>query len=545
MNRLISLEPSNLVTIRIEHGQKCHGKITLNNVMYTMPVAFRFQPLIKTRYSIKPQSGIIPPLEKLTVEIVYHLNPGSDVPDLFPYSNDSFLLHSVVVPGATAKDYSNSYDAVPNDWFTAKKKQVFTDSGIKVMFVGSAVLARLVAHGSMDEIRDVLEKSDSSWRAADSVDNEGNSLLHLAISQSRADLVQLILEFDPDVEAPSRLGYSPIEAAVESGEALIVELLLARKASTNRSVNSTAGPIHLAARGGHMDVLRLLILKGADVDALTKDGNTALHLAVAEQRRDCVRLLLANGANPNVRDTFDGDAPLHVAAALGDEYLVKLLLQKGANKDVRNRVGRTAYDMAAENGHTKLFDALKLGDSLSLASRKGEVRTMLRLIEHGAAINGRDQHGWTALHRACFKGRVEAVRALLEKGVDVDAKDEDGYTALHCAVESGHADVIELVVKKGEADVEARTNKGVTPLQIAESFGYSGITRVLIQGGAIRDYKSNNNNKNNNNDSDISKKMMIVSMEEDQGLKKKKKSRIIRGRAARGSFDRSTASIMV
>ncbi|XP_062109838.1 protein VAPYRIN-like [Humulus lupulus] len=540
MNRLISLEPSNLVAIRIEPGQKCYGQITLRNVMYTMPVAFRFQPLIKTRYSVKPQSGIIPPLEKITVEIVYHLTPGSTLPEYFPYSNDSFLLHSVVVPGATTRDYSTTYDAVPSDWFTTKKKQVFTDSGVKIMFVGSSVLARLVADGSMDEIRDVLEKSDPSWRAADSVDYEGQSLLHSAISQSRADLVQLILEFDPDVEAPSRSGCSPIEAAADSGEALIVELLLARKASTNRSENSTWGPIHLAARGGHIDVLRLLILKGANVDALTKDGNTALHLAVEEQRRDCVRLLLANGAMPDIRDTFDGDAPLHIAAVLGDEYLVKLLLQKGANKYVRNRAGRTAYDVAAENGHAKLFDALRLGDNLCTAARKGEVRTMVRLIEHGAAINGRDQHGWTALHRACFKGRVEAVRALLEKGVDVDAKDEDGYTALHCAAESGHADVIELVVKKGGADVEARTNKGVTALQIAESLGYSGITRLLIHGGATRDHK--NNTKNNYNDDDISQKM-IVSMEGDQELKKKKSR--IRGRAVRGSFDRSKALVMV
>lgn len=166
--------------------------------------------------------------------------------------------------------------------------------------------------------------------------------------------------------------------------------------------------------------------------------------------------------------------------------MVKLLLQKGANKDIRNRAGKTAYEVAAEYGQNRLFDALKLGDSLCVAARKGEVRTIQRLIENGAAINGRDQHGWTALHRASFKGKIDAVRALLEKGIDIDAKDEDGYTALHCAVESGQTEVIELLVKKG-ADVEARTNKGVTPLQIAESLHYTGVTRILIHGGATKD----------------------------------------------------------
>ena len=453
--------------------------------MYTMPVAFRVQPMNKMRYTVKPQAGIIAPLATMTIEITYHLPPGYLLPNSFPHCDDSFLLHSIVVPGAAVKSPTSSCDQVLNEWFTTKKKQVFTDSGIRIMFVGSPVLARLVEDGSMDEIREVLEKSESDWNAANSVDSEGQTLLHLAIGQGRADLVQLILEFEPDVEAQSRLGSTPLEAAAAAGEELIVELLLARRASTERSRSSAFGPIHLAARGGHMEVLRLLLLKGADPNAVTRDGNTALHLSAVERRRDCSRLLLASGARADIRNK-DGDAPLHIAAGLGDEQMVKLLLQKGANKDIRNQSGKTAYNLAAAYGHNRLFDVLSLGDNLCAAARKGEVRTIHRLIETGAAINGLDQHGWTALHRAAFKGRTEAVRTLTEKGVDIDAREEDGYTALHCAVEAGHADVIELLVKKG-ADVKARTGKGVTALQIAESLNYLGIVRILRNVGASKD----------------------------------------------------------
>ncbi|XWS64880.1 hypothetical protein CRYUN_Cryun05aG0042200 [Craigia yunnanensis] len=485
MDRLISLEPSNLVAVRIEPGQKCYGELTLRNVMYTMPVAFRLQPVNKGRYTVKPQSGIIAPLGTLNVEIVYYLPPGSFLPDSLPLSDDSFLLHSAVVPGAAIKDSTSNLDAVPNDWFTTRKKQVFIDSGIKIMFVGSPVLVQLVMDGSMDEIRELLERSDPTWNPADSVDSHGQTLLHIAIAQSRPDIVQLLLEFEPDVQLQNQSGSTPLEAAAGCGEELIVELLLANKASTERSESSSWGPIHLAAVGGHIEVLRLLLLKGANVDALTKDGNTALHLAVEERRKDCTRLLLANGSKPDVSNTRDGDTPLHIAAGRGDEQMVKLLLQKGANKDIRNKIGKTAYDVAAEYGHIRLFDALKLADSLCLAARKGEVRTIQRLIENGAVISGRDQHGWTALHRASFKGRTDAVRMLIDKGIDVDSKDEDGYTALHCAVESGHTEVVELLVKKG-ADVEARTKKGVTLLQIADSLHYAGISRILIHGGATK-----------------------------------------------------------
>ncbi|KAK6942468.1 Ankyrin repeat [Dillenia turbinata] len=497
-----------------------------------MPVAFRLQPINRSRYTVKPQSGIISPLSTLVIEITYHLSPHSMLPDSFPQSDDSFLLHSVVVPGAAVKDRKSTFDSIPNDWFTTKKKQVFIDSGLKIMFVGGPILAHLVTDGAMDEVREVLERSDPSWRPADSVDANGQTLLHLAISQSRPDLVQLILEFEPDLEAPNRSGSTPLETAAANGEALIAELLLARRASTERSESSNLGPIHVAAGGGHMEVLRLLLLKGANADALTKDGNTALHLAVEERRRDCARLLLANGARPDIRNGSDGDTPLHIAAGLGDEQMVKLLLQKGANKDVQNRLGKTAWDVATEFGHARLFDALRLGDSLCMAARKGDVRTINRLLENGAAINGRDQRGWTALHRACFKGKFDAVKTLIEKGTDIDAREEDGYTALHCAVESGHVEVIEMLVKKG-ADVESRTNKGVTPLRIAESLQYSGITRILIHAGAAKD--------------DVSQVFTAASLsfggekdgkESDNNVMQLKK-KPSRGRAIRHSFDRS------
>ncbi|XP_057805186.1 protein VAPYRIN-like [Salvia miltiorrhiza] len=479
MDRLISLEPSNVVTVRMEAGHKSSGSITLRNVMYTMPVAFRLHPTNKARYTVAPQSGIILPLTTLTLEITYHPPPA--LPHRYPHCDDTFVLQSVVAPGAAVKNLSSTYDAVPSDWFTNKKKQVYSDSGIRIMFVGSAVLTHLVAKGFMDDIREVLEKSDPLWRPADSLDSDGQPLLHLAIAQSRADLVQLLLEFNPDVEAPGREGSTPLEAAAAAGEALIVELLLAHKANPERSEASNWGPIHLAAANGHADVVRHLLLKGADANALTKDGRAALHLAAEERRRDCVRLLLASAARPDVRSARDGETPLHVAAGLGDEQMVKLLLHKGANKDVRSRAGKTAYDLAAESGHARLYDALRLGDSLCAAARKGDLRMVVRLIESGAAVNGRDQNGWTALHRAAFKGRVDVARAVIEKGIDANAKDEEGYTALHCAVESGHVDVIEMLVKKG-ADVEARTNKGVTALQIAQSLNYSGIIRLLARG---------------------------------------------------------------
>ncbi|XP_076937554.1 protein VAPYRIN-like [Bidens hawaiensis] len=514
MDRLISLEPSNVVPLRLEPGEKCSGKLILRNVMYTMPVAFQLKPVNKFGYTVRPQTGIIPPLLTVRVEVSYDLPPNATIPESYPYSDDVFLLHSVVVPGAAVKTASMN-GSVPSDWFTTRKKQVFIDSGIKVMFVGSVVLAKLVSNGSVDDIRDVLEKSDPSWKAVDSVTPDGQTLLHLAVSLGRPDLVQVLLEFKPDVNAQSTRSTrsTPLEAAVESGESLIVELLLANQANINRTDPSAWGPIHLAAGAGHVDILRLLLVKGVNVDAVTKDGNTALHLAVEERRQDCARLLLASGARFDVCSAGAGETPLHIAAALGDEHMVNLLIQKGANKNIQNRDKKTAYDVAAEHGHTRLYDVLGLADTLCVATRKGDIKTIKRVIQNGVTLNGPDQNGWTVLHRASFKGWADITRVLIKNGVDIDARDEDGYTALHCAVESGHVDVIELLVKNG-ADVEARTNKGATAMQIAKSLSYIGIIRVLM-------------------DSSQTGRMGSI------------KKRGARGLAIRGSFDQSAEPLTV
>ncbi|MFS8002168.1 putative PapD-like superfamily protein [Helianthus anomalus] len=119
MDRLISLEPSNVVAIRLEQGQKCYGRLTLRNVMYTMPVAFQLQPMNK--------AGIISPLTTVTVEITYDFPPSSSL--LGSLTIRFCYIAWWFLPGATLK--IRHQPMMPIDWFTTRKKQVFVDSGIK------------------------------------------------------------------------------------------------------------------------------------------------------------------------------------------------------------------------------------------------------------------------------------------------------------------------------------------------------------------------------------------------------------------------------
>jgi hypothetical protein len=108
---------------------------------------------------------------------------------------DAFLMHSVVAPGAAVREPVTALDSVNPEWFSARKKQVFVDSGIRACFAGASVAARLVAAGAVEALREVLDRGEPEWGTADAEDESGLTLLDLAVGLGRADVVQVLLEY--------------------------------------------------------------------------------------------------------------------------------------------------------------------------------------------------------------------------------------------------------------------------------------------------------------------------------------------------------------
>eukprot|EP00929_Paragymnodinium_shiwhaense_P112393 TRINITY_DN80652_c0_g1_i1.p1 TRINITY_DN80652_c0_g1~~TRINITY_DN80652_c0_g1_i1.p1 ORF type:complete len:159 (+),score=33.29 TRINITY_DN80652_c0_g1_i1:51-527(+) len=122
-----------------------------------------------------------------------------------------------------------------------------------------------------------------------------------------------------------------------------------------------------AAAAGDVASVRQLILQGADPDALNHDPEvfSAVRMAVGENHVACLGIMLLAGADANQIDAFDGLTPLLAAAHKGHVDCLRLLLLAGAvpmqtaSEDCecylrgfqRERFGKTALDIAKENGH--------------------------------------------------------------------------------------------------------------------------------------------------------------------------------------------------
>lgn len=201
--------------------------------------------------------------------------------------------------------------------------------------------------------------------------------------------------------------------------------------------------------------------------------------------------LLAAGANPNV--TQQGSTPLHKAAMRDHRAVMTLLINGGANVNVKDNHGRTPL---AEAAGSRTPDAVKLlldsgakadGFALGQAAGLGRLETVKLLLD--ARANPDD-----GLVRAAQGGHVEIVKLLLQKGADVKtrAQSDLGDTALHTAALQGGVETVELLLKHG-ADPNAVNNESQTPLHRAIA-GDSDLRRVklLVESGARLDIPDKN-----------------------------------------------------
>ena len=104
-------------------------------------------------------------------------------------------------------------------------------------------------------------------------------------------------------------------------------------------------------------------------------------------------------------------------------------------------------------------------------AESGEIDELDDLLPR-ASINGRNEHGMTALMRAAYHGRVQMVRALLEHGADPNLTRNDNFTALSLAAFFGHSEIVEMLIGYGaRTDVATRYGTSAHMWAQARSFG--------------------------------------------------------------------------
>lgn len=96
------------------------------------------------------------------------------------------------------------------------------------------------------------------------------------------------------------------------------------------------------------------------------------------------------------------------------------------------------------------------------------------LVEAGANVNSKDEHGYTPLRITYDE---ETQRMLLDAGADVDSWDNRGETPLHDAVRWAGVDTARVLLEAG-ADPTVTNDAGRTPREVEPVTGSEALELV-------------------------------------------------------------------
>ena len=185
----------------------------------------------------------------------------------------------------------------------------------------------------------------------------------------------------------------------------------------------------LAAGCNEKEIVQMLLKKGFDINTQDETQLSPIYLATLRGHIDMVKFLIHNGANVNQKTTY-GFTSIHAAVWFDKPEIEKVLLRNGAQVDQPLDIGATALHAACQTGKTEIGK---------------------KFLNIGANIEAIDptNHNWTPLHWAAAKNKPETVHMLLENQANIEAQSVNGVTPLNLSIIKGHWLVFDTLLQFG------------------------------------------------------------------------------------------------
>lgn len=320
-----------------------------------------------------------------------------------------------------------------------------------------------------------------------------------AVKTGTPDQVRALAAKDPAiVNVKDSAGRSPLHHAAIVGSVPMIECLLSLGAAIDAQTPEDLTPLLEAVRSGKDAAANALIDTGARIDGV-------LHSAASFNRPAVMDRLLAKGAAIEARDAW-GYTPLTFAtrAGMGGPFeAIDLVVRKGADFNLPDSEGNTPLDNAILYGRSdsRTIDLLlarsaavnarpsELAYTLPAVARRGQVRLFdYYMAKGGEALLAAESSRLDIMRSAMIGGSIEMVKALQARGIPLDlTADRNGETPLHGLASNPQGlGMIGFLVGNG-ANVNARTNDGRSPCNVAEAAGNRGAAALLLKLGASPD----------------------------------------------------------
>ena len=195
-------------------------------------------------------------------------------------------------------------------------------------------LVQDIIHNELDKVKALLDSGLDVNMNPSSTD----SLLMAVCRYSNAEMLKLVLNYNPEINFQDKYGNNALTLAVNNFDNYkgMIPLLLEAGADPDSKVGSP-GKINFTALG--------------------KMNSRAL-ISKNEEDYQIIEMFLSHDADPN-QAPKSGTTPLMQAAYKGNVKFVKLFLKYGADPDLKDKQGKTALDMAKKKNHQQVIDLLQ------------------------------------------------------------------------------------------------------------------------------------------------------------------------------------------
>ncbi|KAL5972798.1 hypothetical protein ACLOJK_039604 [Asimina triloba] len=353
-------------------------------------------------------------------------------------------------------------------------------------------------------------------------DNDGNTPLHLAVTNDRPQIVQILVADERvDLRATNSSGLTALDIARSNNE---LTMILQKRADKNVKEDGIERRLHKAVTQGNTRLLNQVVDQCPDLLlGTTPQKNTALHIAARLGHVYLVKEILGRCEVLQRRKNARGDTPLHVASRAGHKDIVKYLIKfrssqaifepqlnsRDVNEDfeiwrIRNKANNTPLHEAMLNGRLDVVSLLIGMDPelacfannadespLYLAVDRNWLGIVKQILQNSTSFICSGPNGQTALHAAIIRGHLGNHTVLLHYSYlmkELPAKrpelikqaDDQGKTPLHYAASLGKIRIFEGLLQSDLSTAYDIDNEGRSPIHAAASSGHVSIIQHII-----------------------------------------------------------------
>ncbi len=353
---------------------------------------------------------------------------------------------------------------------------IFTFTACQTVPEKEESIIDLIKAQKIDELKAKFSEDSINTR-----DEDGNSLLHIAVLQNDPETVRFLLSMNANINAIDAMGRTPLLVGLENQCNEAVSVLVYNNADIYIKDYENRSAFEYALKNGLIDY----ILNVKTINQRAANGNTTLHYAVEFSNVKLVKKILELEKVKNIKNNL-GLTALGLAYRKNDSEvateIASMLIIAGMHplggrfKEFETASLRRNYSMRFDGGDTLLHIFARRGYD-------GFIKFLLGL-KVPVSIDLKNISGSTALHESVREGNISTAKILLAKGADPNARDNSGNTALHLVMplESRQGLFAELLAKG--ANPALKDNYGEVPLHIAVRMKMGDdIIRQLIQAG--------------------------------------------------------------